>query len=105
MSARGDQSTNFDLPTICEWSYGVFNYTLAMLWEFAKKATSLIAREGNGVSEPKATEAKTETPEVFESLNQWLLSLPAERKAILREDKWMLAEAAFAADAPSAVRK
>jgi hypothetical protein len=29
------------------------------------------------------------------SFNGWFLSLPAERQAILREDRWMLAEAAF----------
>ena len=49
------------------------------------------------MSESKATEAVEGDSGVFESLNQWLLSLPAERKAILQEDKWMLAEAAFAA--------
>lgn len=27
------------------------------------------------------------------NVNQWFLSLPPERRAILREDKWMLAEA------------
>lgn len=48
------------------------------------------------MSESKATDAEKGNPEVFESVNQWFLSLPAERQAILRDDKWMLAEAAFA---------
>jgi hypothetical protein len=38
------------------------------------------------------------------ALNDWFLSLPPERQAILREDKWMLAEAAFAAGREQAVR-
>lgn len=37
------------------------------------------------------------------ALNDWFLSLPPERQAILREDKWMLAEAAFAAGREQAV--
>lgn len=49
------------------------------------------------MGESQATEVAKEAPEVFESVNQWFLSLPAERQAILRDDKWMLAEAAFAA--------
>jgi hypothetical protein len=36
------------------------------------------------------------------AMNDWFLSLPPERQAILREDKWMLAEAAFAAGRDSA---
>ncbi len=28
-------------------------------------------------------------------MNTWFCSLPDERKAILRDDKWMLAQAAF----------
>lgn len=31
------------------------------------------------------------------SANPWFLALPAGRQAVLREDKWMLADAAFAA--------
>lgn len=38
------------------------------------------------------------------ALNDWFLSLSPERQAILREDKWMLAEAAFAAGREQAVR-
>lgn len=57
---------------------------------------SFLLREGEGMSESKATDAEKGNPEVFESVNQWFLSLPAERQAILRDDKWMLAEAAFA---------
>lgn len=49
------------------------------------------------MSESQTTETATEAPEVLESLNQWLLPLPAERMTILQEDKWMLDEAAFAA--------
>ncbi len=31
----------------------------------------------------------------IKTFNDWFLGLPAERQAILREDKWMMAEAAF----------
>lgn len=36
-------------------------------------------------------------PERPLSFNEWFLSLPAGRQEVLREDKWMLAEAAFSA--------
>jgi hypothetical protein len=49
------------------------------------------------MNESKETQTVNEDSGIFESFNQWLLSLPRERTAILREDKWMLAEAAFAA--------
>lgn len=42
----------------------------------------------------QSTQGQTASPRP--SLNQWFLSLPEERQAILRDDKWMLAEAAFA---------
>ena len=32
-------------------------------------------------------------------VNQWFVSLPPERQAVLREDKWMLANAAAQASA------
>lgn len=42
--------------------------------------------------------SKSQTP-VFtiSAMNDWFLSLPPEHQAVLREDKWRLAEAAFAA--------
>lgn len=37
---------------------------------------------------------KTKPPQ---SLNEWLCALPEGRQAVLREDKWMLADNAFGA--------
>jgi hypothetical protein len=43
------------------------------------------------------TEIQEPVPPSSTAMNDWFLTLPPERQAILREDKWMLAEAAFAA--------
>lgn len=32
---------------------------------------------------------------LYTSMNEWFLALPTERQAVLTQDKWMLAEAAF----------
>jgi hypothetical protein len=42
-------------------------------------------------------EASNETSTTAFSLNQWFLSLPTEEQKAIREDKWQLAERAFAA--------
>lgn len=39
------------------------------------------------------------------SFNEWFVDLPAERQSILREDKWMLANAAFEAGKTYANRR
>lgn len=36
-------------------------------------------------------------PTAVPSFNEWLLSLPEGRRNVLREDKWMLASAAWEA--------
>lgn len=62
------------------------------------------------LAEPNADEAGAAEPadlsvaKAFD-LNSWFLSLPAERQKIIREDKWMLAEAAFAAGLEAAAGK
>nr|WP_250808415.1 hypothetical protein [Neorhizobium tomejilense] len=56
-------------------------------------------------SKPEADNAPTITSTPVlppQSLNEWFLSLPPERRAVLRGDKWMLAEAAFLAGRLSA---
>ena len=34
---------------------------------------------------------------IFETMNEWFLNLPEPRQHILKDDKWMLATAAFEA--------
>lgn len=60
----------------------------------------MIANIGNN-----AMSKASENPSKFSSMNDWFLALPPERQAILREDKWMLAEAAFAAGREQSVRE
>lgn len=40
----------------------------------------------------------------YENMNEWFLSLPEGRQKVLREDKWMLANAAFAAGRAAALK-
>ena len=50
------------------------------------------------LNDRKATEqAAPAVPRGFATLNEWFLSLPEQRQAQLRDDKWMLAGAAFEA--------
>jgi len=49
------------------------------------------------MSESEAPKTKAGGDTVDSAMNQWFLSLPEERQKILAQDKWMLANAAFAA--------
>lgn len=62
---------------------------------FAKVCEEIV---GKVVAEVERLDAvpPAEAPK-FSTLISWFESLPVERQAILRNDKWMLAEAAFAA--------
>ena len=55
-----------------------------------KEAKALVEKAKNNAREPAV-------PRGFATLNEWFLSLPDQRQAQLRDDKWMLACAAFEA--------
>lgn len=49
------------------------------------------------MSDGQSTNQAPSSTSSFSTLNEWFLSLPEGRQDILKEDKWMLAEAAFQA--------
>lgn len=59
------------------------------------KAEALVEKAKNCAKE-------SAVPQGFATLNEWFLSLPEQRQVQLRDDKWMLANAAFMANRTAA---